>query len=162
MECGGSTPLWLFWIPGRPENHPKDPKRWRATALQKKDDGRVPMRAMARALITAVAFFELSDDEVVDPDAALQVLEDIGGELSHCTPEEKAALKAAVAQMKASEQLNEARPEVLEFLESFLGTAGLDDEAGEDGAWRRNCTSRRAAAKWTGSTASRGAAPRPR
>ena len=75
------------------------------------------MRVLARALITAVAFFELSDDEIVDPDAAVQILEDISGELSECSNEEKAALKAVLAQMKASEQLNAARPEVLEFLE---------------------------------------------
>jgi hypothetical protein len=90
------------------------------------------MRAMARALITSLAFFELSDDDVVDPDAAVQVLEDVGGELANCTPEEKAALKAALAQMKASEQLNEARPEVIEFFDSFLYTTGLEDDPGED------------------------------
>lgn len=90
------------------------------------------MRALARALITAVAFFELSDDDVVDSGAAVQVLEDISSELAVCTAEEKAALRAVLAQMKASEQLNEARPEVLEFLESFLYTAGLEDDAGED------------------------------
>jgi hypothetical protein len=90
------------------------------------------MRALARALITAVAFFELSDEDVVDSDAAVQVLEDLSGELASCTPEEKAALRAALAQMKASEQLNEARPEVLEFFDSFLYTTGLEDDPGED------------------------------
>jgi hypothetical protein len=92
------------------------------------------MKALARALITAVAFLELSDDDVIEPDAAVSVLEDIGQELGHCTPEEKAALKAVLGQMRASEQLNEARPEVLEFLESFLCTAGLEDDPGEGDA----------------------------
>src|SRR5258708_404336 len=45
MECGGWTPLWIFWLFGvrrldtaldELEPNPKHPKRCRATALQKK------------------------------------------------------------------------------------------------------------------------------
>jgi hypothetical protein len=72
-----------------------------------------------------------SDDDVVDPDAAVQVLEDVGGELPTALRRE-GGVEGALAQMKASEQLNEARPEVIEFLESFLYTTGLEEGPGED------------------------------
>jgi len=85
------------------------------------------MKALARALVTAVAFLELSDDDVVDADAACGILEDVGRELSRCTPKEKHALRLVLAQMRASEQLNANRDEILEFLDTFLSTFGLEE-----------------------------------
>jgi hypothetical protein len=87
------------------------------------------MKSLARALITAVAFLELSSDEVVDADAAVEVLEQIGQDLSRCSDDEKAALKKILSRLHAEEQLNESRPEVLEFFETFLASFGLEDES---------------------------------
>jgi predicted ATP-grasp superfamily ATP-dependent carboligase len=86
------------------------------------------MKALARAIITAVAFLELSEDDVVDPDAVCEALEDIGNELTNCSPLEVQALRRELAKMRASEELNEARPEVLDFLESFLASMGLEKD----------------------------------
>jgi hypothetical protein len=85
------------------------------------------MKALARALVTAVAFLELSDDDVVDPDAACGILEDVARELSRATPKERHALQIALAQMRASEELNANREEILEFLDTFLSAFGLKE-----------------------------------
>jgi hypothetical protein len=86
------------------------------------------MRALAEALIDAVAFLELSED-AVDPDAALGVLETIAGRLSTASPQEKQALAEALAARKAEEESGDApSPEYLEFLDTFLYAFGLGDE----------------------------------
>lgn len=90
------------------------------------------MKTLARALINAAAFLELSDDEAVNPDAALAALEEIAYNLSHCTPEEKNAVVEVLAEMRASERESGPRPEVLEFLDNFPASFGLEDEGGEE------------------------------
>src|SRR5215468_5922263 len=93
------------------------------------------MKALARALVNAAAFLELSEG-VFDPDAALQALEEIGLHLGHCTAEEKKALTDVLSEMRAAELESGPRPEVLEFLDTFPESFGLDDagaaEAPED------------------------------
>jgi hypothetical protein len=87
------------------------------------------MKHLARALVNVVAFLELSDDSVVDPDAAVEVLDEVSRVLSRCSPEERRALKVTLGRMHATEQLNDNRPEVLEFFESFLAAFGLEEDA---------------------------------
>ena len=88
------------------------------------------MKALARALVNAAAFLELSEG-VFDPDAALQALEDIGLHLGHCTAEEKKALTDVLAEMRAAELESDPRPDVLEFLDTFPESFGLDDAGAE-------------------------------
>ena len=87
------------------------------------------MKALARALVNAAAFLELSDDKALDPELAVQALEEIGLHLSQSTPEERKALAEVLAEMRALELETGPRAEVLEFLDNFLTSFGLADEA---------------------------------
>lgn len=86
------------------------------------------MKALARALINAAAFLELSDDKAVDPELAVQALEEIALHLSQCSEEERTALAEVLAEMRANELETGPRPEVLAFLDSFPVSFGLTDE----------------------------------
>jgi len=90
------------------------------------------MKALARALINAAAFLELSGEDGPDAEAVVQALEEIAYNLSHCTREEKTALVEALAEMRAAEVDTGPRLEVLEFLDTFLTSFGLE-EGGEEG-----------------------------
>ena len=87
------------------------------------------MKALARAIINAAAFLELSDDRALDPDLAVQALEEIALHLSACTEEERKVLAEVLAEMRANELETGPRPDVLAFLDSFLVSFGLADEA---------------------------------
>ena len=91
------------------------------------------MKALARAIINAAAYLELADEEQVDPDLALQALEEIAYNLSYCTDEEKRAVAEVLAEMRAAEVEQRTRPEMLAFLDSFLASFGLagDDDPNE-------------------------------
>ena len=92
------------------------------------------MKALARALINAVAHLELADEAQVDPELALQALDEIALHLSYCTAEERQALAEVLADMRAAELDNQTRPEMLDFLDTFLSNFGLtDEENGEAG-----------------------------
>jgi len=80
------------------------------------------MKTLARAVLIASGFLELSDDSVVDPDSALTTLESIAAELQEATPDERDALKRAAEQM-AEESSGEAKT----FFKSFMKSAGLDE-----------------------------------
>jgi len=87
------------------------------------------MKALARAVINAAAFLELSDDRTVNPELAVQALEEIAFHLAECTEEEKKALAEVLAEMRANEMETGPRPDVLAFLDGFLVSFGLADEA---------------------------------
>ena len=91
------------------------------------------MKALARALINAAAYLEMTGEEGIDPESALQALEEIAYNLSYCTDEEKKALAAALTDMRAAELETGPRPEMLDFLDTFLVSFGLagDEEPGE-------------------------------
>src|SRR5438309_8650998 len=80
------------------------------------DRGGRAMKALARAVINAAAFLELSDDSALDPELALQALEEIALHLSASTPEERKVLTEVLAEMRANELETGPRPEVLAFL----------------------------------------------
>lgn len=50
------------------------------------------MKSLAQALVEAVAFLELSGDEVVDPDSAVQAIESISHSLRNASEQERQAL----------------------------------------------------------------------
>lgn len=101
---------------------------------------RTLMKALARALINAAAYLELADESQVDPELALQALEEIAYNLSYCSAEEKQALADVLADMKAAELDQQTRPDMLEFLNNFLASFGLDEdsEPGDDESPRIN------------------------
>jgi hypothetical protein len=87
------------------------------------------MRHVARALLNTAAFFELVQDDVLDPSSALKVLEDIAAELSDATAEERAILKAAASELAAeARQAGPAFAGQAHFFSSFLYSVGLEHE----------------------------------
>ncbi len=90
------------------------------------------MKALARAVINAALYLDLADEESLDPDLALQALEEIGYNLGYCTPEEKEALAQALAEMRAVELEEGPRPQVLEFLDTFMAAFGLEEGQPDD------------------------------
>ena len=88
------------------------------------------MKSLAEALVESAAFIELSGDEVIDPDSAVQALESIAHSLGAASEEEKNALleycrkKAAALAGAKNEPDVKRRDFYLEFGENI----GLIDE----------------------------------
>ncbi len=89
------------------------------------------MIALARSVIEAARFLELSSDELFDPDAAIEALEGIAYELGRIDEAERAALREALDEMIGEELARRdgspPRPEVIEFYESFMENFGLEE-----------------------------------
>lgn len=73
------------------------------------------MENLARAVITAMAFLELSDPMTVDEDAAVKIMEDICASLQEASPKERAALRRTLEKEKAG-----AKGERRKFFDSFF------------------------------------------
>ena len=86
------------------------------------------MKNLAEALVAAVAFLELSDDNTVDPDDAIRALESIGAVLQNASTDEVVALGRAAAEEGARQSASGANDEVKEFYDSFLENFGLTAE----------------------------------
>jgi len=82
------------------------------------------VKALARAVVDAMAFLELSEYPAVDDDAAVQALEMLSKDLQGCTPREKAALREVLAEYAAS-----SRGKRKAFYQSFMADAGLEPQA---------------------------------
>jgi len=84
------------------------------------------MENIVRALLSTAAFLELSGDEVVDPDAAVEALEHMGGFLQRADEKERAVIArvaneyAAEARAKGKEGEAEA-----DFYGAFMDSMGL-------------------------------------
>jgi hypothetical protein len=86
------------------------------------------MQHLAKAVVDAFAFLELSGDTEIDPDAAVQAMEMLTHDLRACFPEARAALKrAAEAEYKAQKAAAAPR-RVLRFSKEF--TKDLFDDDG--------------------------------
>jgi hypothetical protein len=80
--------------------------------------------ALMQIVVHATAFFELSGEDVIDPDIALKQLEWIHWELERLDPEEKETLVAfVVAEAEATRD-----PRVRAFMLEFPKAMGLRDE----------------------------------
>jgi hypothetical protein len=82
------------------------------------------MKALARAVIDAMAFLELSDEPAVDDDAAVQAMEMLAADLQDCSMEEKGALREVLAEYIAGSRGKRKR-----FYATFMADAGLDATA---------------------------------
>ena len=86
------------------------------------------MENIVRALLTTAAFLELSGDEVVDQDAAVQALEQMSGHLQLAGEAEREVIArvakecAAEARAKSTDGAAAAN-----FYDSFVESMGLDD-----------------------------------
>jgi hypothetical protein len=85
------------------------------------------MKALARALINAAAYLELASEDGYSA-SALEALEEMAYNLAECTDAEKRALEEVLADMRAAEVEGGARPEVLDFLDTFMTCFGLTGE----------------------------------
>ncbi len=83
------------------------------------------MQALAKAVVDALAFLELSDDTTIDPDSAVQAIEDLTATLRTASPAELQAVRdEATAALKRSEE-ELADPEVQAFYRDFMTNCGL-------------------------------------
>jgi ankyrin repeat protein len=81
------------------------------------------MKTLATCLLELAAFLELSDDSIVDPDAAVGAMESVAASLAEASDEEKSALREAARRLaKASK--GSART----FYSSFMFACGLEDK----------------------------------
>ena len=72
-----------------------------------------------RALVNTLAFLELSEDDVVDPDSAVKVLEHAAHLLGELDASDKDALRSFVAHEAAGEPDGPRRDFLLDFPEAF-------------------------------------------
>lgn len=90
------------------------------------------MKALARAIINAVAYLDLSSEEGLSEETALQCLDEISYNLSYCNNEERQALAEVLNEMREAEIEQGPRIEVLEFLDSFLSSLSEEEPPEED------------------------------
>ena len=83
------------------------------------------MKTLATALLHLASKLELWDDETVDPDAAVQAMEEIGAILADCSDAEKQALVAASGECAAECRRND-RAAAAEFFENFVNYVGME------------------------------------
>ena len=83
------------------------------------------MKHLCQAIIWSACFLELSEDDVIDPDAAVKALEDIAAALQSATDEEK---RAFIAECAAEAGRLQAKPEyaaTADFVRNLPSYAGL-------------------------------------
>ncbi|MDH3972871.1 MAG: hypothetical protein OEV42_01210 [Deltaproteobacteria bacterium] len=86
------------------------------------------MDALARALVNAMAFIELSPEDVIDFDSSIQAMEMIVSELKDATPQEITSLKVALEAQHKIQKETGARGDILEFYKNFLESTGLEEK----------------------------------
>lgn len=87
------------------------------------------MKTLAKALINLTAFVELSGDETINPDSAVQALEQLSYDLSEATPGEIEYLKAVIRERIGKLPLDSRTPQDqirVDFLLNFLENIGIE------------------------------------
>lgn len=80
---------------------------------------------LMRAVAEAAAFAALSGDDVIQPDAAVSHLEQLGAILKELSPSERGELKAFFTRMADSEEQSGGIGERTQFLRSLANNLGL-------------------------------------
>ena len=83
------------------------------------------MEHIALALLEALAKFELWDDEIVDPDSAVQALEDAAAEIQQCSSEEIELLRRVAEKAALGAKNAGSLKEHVEFYENVLENLGV-------------------------------------
>ena len=86
------------------------------------------MKNLCRAIIWSSCFLELSDDDVIDPDAAVKALEDIAAALQEATDDEKTAFVIACREEADKLVGNPAYTKTAEFIRSLPVAVGILEE----------------------------------
>ena len=88
------------------------------------------MKALARAVVRALSFFELCDDEAMNPDDAIREMESLAMELDGCSDEETDALRSVlpefIAEVEAGPFPKEYRERAVDFYRNFMRDLYLD------------------------------------
>lgn len=84
------------------------------------------------ALLQCAAFLDLSDEAVVEPGAATEVLEHVGLYIQRLAPDELSDLMDQLTVLHEHGVKSGWAPELLELVDDFLYSCGVDDEAAED------------------------------
>lgn len=84
------------------------------------------------ALLHADAFFQLSEDEAVDPDAAVEASEHIAGYLSRLAPQRVSAIKADLEKLAAYARKNKWPADAIDFVAEYWENSVGEDEEGEE------------------------------
>ena len=78
------------------------------------------MEHLARVVVQAFAFLDLSDEDAIDLDAAGNAMEDLTSYLRNCTPKERQALNDAAAwHLKEERASKNPRKDVIHFYKTF-------------------------------------------
>ena len=78
------------------------------------------MKHLARAVVEAFTFLELSDNDQVDVDEAVRAMEMLSATLGDCSPEELTALRTAAAEALHKAKQADANLDTIYFLENFM------------------------------------------
>jgi len=85
------------------------------------------MDHLAKAVISAFAFLELSEDDVVNPHDAVRVMGSMTADLRECNNAERKALEDAVRAQLVEEKRLGGSAEVTQFLEGFIDNLFADE-----------------------------------
>ena len=82
------------------------------------------------ALLHCMAFLELSGDDTVDPDSALEVMEYVAGYLQRLSPAETAAVRTQLAAVSLYAREQSAPDTFVKFVDGFLDACGMGEARG--------------------------------
>ncbi len=86
------------------------------------------MQHLAKAIVEALAFLELSGRDIVDPEAAVKTMEAMATTLQGATQEERDAIIEAAMRELNKQSAADAPEEVLDFYEHLAADLGLEEE----------------------------------
>jgi len=81
------------------------------------------MENTTRALLIALSYFELWDDDVIDPDTAVSAMESITAELNNSSPEEIEVISKVAGQLAEAASDEDKK----EFYNEFVANFGLGE-----------------------------------
>ena len=84
------------------------------------------------SLVHCVAFLELSGDDAVDPDWAVEAMEHVGAYLQRMSADQAEDVARQLGAIATNARLQKAPPEFVEFLERFLENFGVGGETAEE------------------------------
>lgn len=86
-------------------------------------------RALVESLANCIAFLELSDDDIVDPDSAITRMELVASLLGNLPAPAKDLFKKMVADLAKKESKAKGKSkEFVEFLQDWPESMGLEEE----------------------------------
>ena len=85
-------------------------------------------RLLMQLVVDLTGFLELTDDDNLNPDLAVEQMEYVQATLLQLTPDELAVFRAYVEERLSEAQHNHAHPDVVKFLATFRDDLVENDE----------------------------------